>query len=156
MTVWQAQPPAIRASLNPVLVGAILAWTCDGYRKVGKAAMPWPLLFVAPALVLHAPTRDALPAAASKRLLSWRDENERLVADLPDRCLAMRPFVRSGLRTALRQGILTFEGTGAIGKLPASRTPPELQHLQRAAALVGRWLAAVPAPTAMSQLGMAP
>ena len=156
MTAWQEQPPAIRATLNPLLVAGVLAWTSNGYRAAVNTAMPWPLAFVTPALVLHAPSRQALPGAASKRLLTWRDENDILIAGLPARCVALRPFVQAGLRVGLRHRLLVLEGIGIRSTLPQGRTPVELREIARAAALVGRWLAPLPVPAVLAQLGVAP
>lgn len=156
MTAWQDQPPAIRATLNPLLVAGVLAWTSSGYRTASHASMPWPLAFVAPALVLHMPTRQALPGAASKRLLAWRDENDLLVAGLPSRCAALRPFVQAGIRAGLRHRLLVLDGPGVGGALPPKRAPSELQELAKAAALVGRWLGPLALPTVFAQLGVAP
>ncbi len=156
MTAWQDQPPAIRATLNPLLVAGVLAWTSSGYRTVADAAMPWPLAFVASPLVLHAPSRRVLPAAASKRLLTWRDENEELVAGLPARSAALRPFVQAGLRAGLRHGLLALDGTSVRSLLPPARTPDELRALHKSAALVGRWLGPLPLPAVLAQLGVAP
>lgn len=157
MTAWQEQPPAIRATLNPLLVAGVLAWTSNGYRDAVNTAMPWPLAFVTPALVLHTPSRQALPGAASKRLLTWRDENDILVAELPARCAALQPFIRAGLRAGLRHRLMVLDGTGIRSLLPRSRPPPtELREIARAAALVGRWLAPLPVPAVLAQLGVAP
>lgn len=156
MSAWQEQPPAVRATLNPLLIAGVLAWTSEAYQRRAGAPMPWPLAFVTPSLVLHTPSRQALPKAASRRLLAWREEHAELVAGVPDRCLALRPFIQAGLRAGLRHRLLTLEGAGVRGSLPASRTPPELQDLRTSAALVGRWLAPMPVPAVLAQLGVAP
>jgi hypothetical protein len=157
MTRWREQPPAVRATLNPLLVAGVLAWSSRAYQETAdRQPMPWPLAYVVPALVLHAPSRDALPGSAAKRLLAWRDENDLLVAGLPARCLALRPFTRAGLRAGLRHELLQLDGAGLRGLLPPTRTPRDLQGLQRSSALVGRWLAPLPTATVLATLGVTP
>lgn len=154
MTAWARQPPAVRATLNPVLVGAVVAWASNAYRGVSGDPLPWPLAFVVPALVLHEPTRRALPGAASKRLLVWQRENEELVAGLPARCLALKPFTSAGLRAALRHGLLQADGAALRSGPVRAAAPGPLVVTQRSAALVGRWFAPLPTATVLAQLGM--
>lgn len=154
MTSWSDQPPALAATLNPVLLGTVLAWGAGGYFTRAGRAMPWPLAFVIPAMVLHPDTRAALPAAVSKRLLVWRRENEELVAGLPARCLSLKPYTSMGFRAGLRHGLLVVEGAGLKSGMRPADTPEELAHVQRSAALVGRWLAPLPPVTVLAQLGM--
>lgn len=154
MTAWAGQPPALAATLNPLLVGAAVAWACGGYRQVAGGAMPLPLAFVIPGLVLHQPTRDVLPRAASKRLLAWQREHEEVVAALPARCQALRPFTLAGLRAGLRHGLLVADGSGFLPGPRAGGRVAEVEDVRRAAALVGRWLAPVRPVTVLSQLGM--
>lgn len=157
MTRWLDQPPAVRATLNPLLVAGVLAWSSRAYQTAGgRRSMPWPLAFVVPAMVLHAPSRAALPSSAAKRLLAWRDENDMLVAGLSSRCMALRPFTQAGLRAGMRHAFLEIEGIGVRGLLPPSRTPDDLRELQRASALVGRWIAPLSATTVLATLGMTP
>ncbi|MGY5884350.1 three component ABC system middle component [Modestobacter lacusdianchii] len=157
MTRWDEQPPAVRATLNPLLVAGVLSWSSRAYQETAdRQPMPWPLAFVVPSLVLHAPSRDALPGSTAKRFLAWRDENDLLVAGVPARCLALRPFTRAGLRAGLRHRLLEINGAGLRGLLPPARTPSDLQALQRSSALVGRWLAPLPTATVLATLGVTP
>ncbi|MGY2066194.1 three component ABC system middle component [Blastococcus sp. SYSU DS0619] len=157
MTRWQDQPAALRATLNPLLVAGVLAWSSRAYQEASDGdPMPWPLAFVTPALVLHVPSRTALPGSTAKRLLTWRDENDLLVSALPSRCTALRTYNRAGLRAGLRHGLLAIDGAGLRGLLPSSRTPGDLRELQRASALIGRWFAPLPTATVLATLGMTP
>jgi hypothetical protein len=130
LTAWAQQPPAVRATLNPMLVGAVVVWASNAYRGVAGDLLPWPLAFVVPALVLHEPTRRALPKAASKRLLVWQRENEELVAELPARCLALKPFTSAGLRAALRHDLLQAEGSALRPGTTRAATPSSLVSTQ--------------------------
>ncbi|WP_425468332.1 three component ABC system middle component [Quadrisphaera granulorum] len=155
MIHWNDQPAAVRATLNPLLIAAVVAWSSRAYAKAGgHEGMPWPLAFVAPALILHPPSRQALPGSTKKRLIAWRDENDSLVEGLPERCRNLRPFTQAGLRAGLRHGFISVQGPDVVGRLSPGRTPDELREVARASALLGRWLAPLPASTVLGTLGM--
>jgi hypothetical protein len=157
MTRWRDQPAALRATLNPLLVAGVLAWSSRAYEDASDGVpMPWPLAFVTPALVLHVPSRTALPGSTAKRLLTWRDENDLLISELPARCATLREYNQAGLRAGLRHGLLEIDGAGLRGLASSSRTPRELRELQRASALIGRWFAPLPTATVLATLGMTP
>jgi len=157
LTEWWEQHPAVKATLNPPLLGAVTAWAGRGYApKAASPPMPWPLAFVAVPLVMHLPTREALPGSTAKRFGAWQRENSRTLAGTAERCAELVPLTLAGLRWGLRGGLLAVEGPGLRGLLPAgANIPPELLDTRRAALLVGRWLAALPVATVLHTLGLA-
>jgi hypothetical protein len=119
--------------------------------------MPWPLAFLIPPLVLHRPTREALPRDTRTHLSTWIRRQPLLRAGFPDRAAAMVPLTREGIRLGLRAGVLTRDGSTLIGHLDNEPPEGELRQLARHAALVGRWLAKTDQPsTIFALLGVAP
>lgn len=120
--------------------------------------MVWPLSFVVAPLVLHRPTRNALPSSTRTHLPKWVTDHPVLVAGLPARSKSLVPAVREGLRFGLRHSLLTLDN----GRLHAvqtreQRVQGELRELLRRAALVGRWTAKSESPsTVFALLGMRP
>jgi hypothetical protein len=119
--------------------------------------MSWPLAFLVPPIVLHRPTRDALPRDTRTHLSTWVTREPVLRAGFPARATAMTPLVREGLRFGLRHGALTTAG-GRISGAALEHSPPgELRAMLRTAGLVGRWFAKTDQPsTVFALLGVQP
>lgn len=156
MTAWTERPRVEATLLNPALLAVLLAAAARDYQTEA-ARMPWPLAFLIPPLVLHRPTRDALPRDTRTHLSTWIRRKPLLRAGFPDRAAAMVPLTREGIRLGLRAGVLAREGSDLIGHLDAEPPSGELRQLVRRAALVGRWLAKTDQPsTVFALLGVAP
>jgi hypothetical protein len=140
MTAWQDRSQVRAAYLNPALITALIAATCQGYNAASSQAMAWPLAFIAAPLVLHRPTRDRLPQTTSTRLATWIGRNPALQAGFPARGKALAPTVREGLRFGLRHRALTIGPDGLATAIPA-RLAGEAGVITDKARFVGRWLA---------------
>ncbi|MGV9394176.1 three component ABC system middle component [Streptomyces olivaceus] len=159
MASWQERPQAPAVFLNPALIAAVQAAAAAAYaRESDGELMVWPLAMLTPALVLHGPTRRALPAAVSTHLSSWVSRHPVLVAGLPQRTASLAPVVREGLRFGLRHGLLALEGGRVAGALRGvSRLDGEAAEIVRKAQLVGRWTARTDRPsTVFALLGVRP
>ncbi|MFK0288054.1 three component ABC system middle component [Streptomyces sp. NPDC090499] len=159
MANWQQRPQAAAAFLNPALLATIQAASAAAYeRESGGELMVWPLVTLTPPLVMHGPTRRALPTAVSTHLSSWVARNPVLVAGLPQRAASLAPVVQEGLRFGLRHGLLELQGGRVRGTLRGvSRLEGELGELVRKAQLVGRWTARTEQPsTVFALLGVRP
>src|SRR4051794_26279173 len=102
MTTWGEQHPAIRATLNPILLAGVIGWAARGYQRERASGIPWPLAYTIPPMVLHTPTRQVLPSRVSRQFLQWRQENDLLMDNFPDRCWALKPHVERALRVGVR------------------------------------------------------
>lgn len=155
MTAWTARPRIEATLLNPALLAVLLAGAARDYDE--EAGMPWPLAFLVIPVVLHRPTRNALPRDTRTHLSTWLRREPLLRAGFPERAAAMVPRTREGLRFGLRAGILTVDGANVVGNLTDEPAPGELRQLVRAARLLGRWLAKSDQPsTPFALLGVAP
>jgi hypothetical protein len=139
MTAWEDRSQVRAAYLNPALIAAVLAAACQGYNPTRSRAMAWPLAFIAASLVLHRPTRDALPGTTATRLTTWIGRNPVLQAGFPARVKALTPEVREGLRFGLRHGALTLAPDGLVSAI-AVRLPGDAGVITDRARFVGRWL----------------
>lgn len=161
MTAWSDRSPIAAVMLNPALIAAILASTAQGHEKETEQALPWALAFVAAPMVLHQPTRDALPASTRTHLAAWTGKNPVLRAGFPARAQALTEAVKEGTRFGLAHHVLTLEAggrlRGAYRRPRGFTTPEELDRILRKASLVGRWLAKADTPaTVFAVLGMTP
>ena len=140
MKRWVDRSRIESALLNPALIALIVSEAAREYEREAQP-MSWPLAFLLPPLVLHRPTRDALPRATRTHLSTWIARHPVIRAGFPERAAAMTPLTREGLRFGLRHGALEFAGS-AIRGLPTA-APPEgdLRLLTDKARFLGRWLA---------------
>lgn len=161
---WRDRPPEEAALLNPAFCGELIARATKDYERIRAAPFPLPLAFVVLPLVLHPPTKDALPGRANTTFATWSADNEALLAELPERTLRLRPISREALLflTQHRALTVTAEGlkTGAAPmKLSAktSSSTPDADDIRRAAGLIGRWFANQGAPVQILQtMGVTP
>lgn len=157
MNLWTERSPVEKAMLNPALIALCLAHSADGYQRVGRSAMPWPVAFLVPPLVLHKPTRDALPANARSHFTNWAGNNPRLVIGFPRRAQAMCDPTREGLRVAIRHGLVSLDGGFIRPRTLRPARQGEIRDILKDALLVGRLLGSLDQPsTAFSLLGVAP
>jgi hypothetical protein len=142
--------------LNPALVAAVVASSAHGFESSAKRPMIWPMAFLITPLVLHRPTRQALPKTTATHLSTWVSTHALLRAGFPARAKTLAPTVREGLRFGLRHGVLAPEGGALRGSIgPAAGS--ELAVLLKSAQLVGRWLGKTDQPaTAFAILGVEP
>ncbi|MFE7767726.1 three component ABC system middle component, partial [Streptomyces sp. NPDC057438] len=97
------------------------------------------MAFVVAPLVLHRPTRQALPTPTRTHLPNWVADHPALVAGLAARSTSLAPAVREGLRFGVRHQMLTIEQGSLKSRIPSkSRTEGELADLIKVASLIGR------------------
>ena len=104
MKRWADRSRVEASLLNPALIALLMAEAAKEYeRQAGP--MTWPLTFLVPPLVLHRPTRDALPRDTRTHLSTWIARQPVIRAGFPDRAAAMAPL-RAGslaIRVAKRR-----------------------------------------------------
>ena len=153
--------PISAVMLNPALMAAILASAAQGHEKETEQAMPWALCFVTAPMVLHRPTRTALPASTRTHLGAWLGKNPVLRAGFPARPKPWRSPSRKAPGSAWPTTPLPSGPTAACAPPSAVprgfKAPEELDHMLRKASLVGRWLAKADGPaTVFAVLGVTP
>jgi hypothetical protein len=157
MTSWPDRPRIPATMLNPALLAVVQSAAAHAYERGGERPMPWPMAFVVVPLVLHHPTRTALPRDTRTHLSTWIARNPLLRAGFPRRAAALAPAAREGMRFGLRHGVLSVNAGGLSGTIRPDAAHGELGELIAKASLVGRWLAKSDQPsTAFALLGVAP
>jgi len=157
MSAWTDRPQVAATLLNPALIATLESVAAHEYERTARQAMSWPLAFLVVPLVLHRPTRQALPRDTRTHLVTWVSRNPLLRAGFPARAKSLAPIVREGLRFGLRHGVLSAENGLIRGSLRPDTSQGQLAELLRTAGLVGRWLAKTTEPsTAFALLGIGP
>lgn len=140
---WTQRSTVPAAMFNPALIAIVLAAAANQFEDKSGFPMPWPMSFLVPPMVLHEPTRTALPKTSSTSLPKWVGDQAILTAGFPSRARHLAPHVREGLRFGLREKMLelALHGTALqCTKLPRATkdAPGDLAPIVRGAGMLGR------------------
>ncbi len=157
MTPWSQRPRIPATMLNPALLAVVESAAAREYERQVAHSMPWPVAFLVAPLVMHRPTREALPRDTRTHLSTWVSRHALIRAGFPERARELVPFVREGIRFGLGNGVLSLVDGGLRGTVRSNAGEAGLSELIKSAALVGRWLAKTDhPPTAFALFGVAP
>lgn len=149
MTEWTARSREEAYLLNPSFC-ALIAWSSAvGYRGNGDAGMPYVLPFVAVPLILHKPTRQALPRSVRTSMPAWIEENTYFRVGFAERARSLAPFVRDSLLFGTVHCLLAFDDEHRIVPAPKPRTlsgylregTDEVKECVKKAEFIGKWMA---------------
>jgi hypothetical protein len=147
---WENRPREEAHLFNPAFCGVILHEFAKEYKKAKGHACPFPLLFCALPLSLHAKTRRELPGSTLTSLYSWRERHPEMLIGFAERALSLRPVVQEALRFCLDRGVFSIDVDGgiAIGDKPLQvnkkfevTITSDYCECIAAARLLGRWFA---------------
>lgn len=143
LPAWQERSAVPAAMFNPSLIALVLAAAANQHESASGFPMPWPLSFLVPPMVLHEPTREALPRTSKTSLPKWAADNIVLTTGFPARARHLVPYVREGVRFGLREQMLSMalQGTALqCAKLPrtTAKSPGDLAVIVRGAGMLGR------------------
>jgi hypothetical protein len=152
-TQLRPRPAERDALLNPAFLALVLARAARGHHQRTERPMALSLCFIVAPIVLHGPTRAALPRKITARFGGWLDAKPLLRAGLAARAQATAPAVRAGLREGLRADVLTLAGDEIAGKPPrrqaALTLSDEVEDIFKRAEFVGGWLGLAGSPEAI-------
>ena len=161
---WEERAVEEARIFNPAFCGELIGHTVHEYHRIREEALGMVITYLVLPLILHRPTREALPLRANKVFVGWVAENSALLAELPERARRLRPVSREALLFALRHRRLALEGDGLLpGSGPVRRgarlatSTDEVKAALKAAGLLGRWFAGQSTQTAILQgMGVTP
>jgi hypothetical protein len=140
---WERRPLEERANYNPAFMACLLRQAAEGYREQTQRPLPTPLAFLVIPLVLHRPTRIALPRIVSTSMPIWLQEHQFLREGFAGRTRALAPSVREAVLIALQTGVLRLaESALEAATEPGQprRATSETRDISARAHFVGRWL----------------
>lgn len=151
LPAWDVRSPVPAAMFNPALICTTIATAANQYEETSGFPMPWPLAYLVVPLVLHRPTREALPRTKATSLAKWAGENTVLVLGLPARAQQLAAHVREGLRFGLREGTIELVDGEALRSLAEAqinvrRVDGDLGVIYRASGMIGRVLGRAGSP----------
>lgn len=155
---WDERPAEEARNLNPAFCAELIARTVAEYDKARKTPLGMATAFLVLPLVLHRPTRRALPGKANTAFASWIATSNPLLAELPARVNRLRPVSREALLFSIRYGISALTDRGLVPgvnpiKLTArpATTTNDVNEARAAAGLLGRWFGSQTSESAILQ-----
>ena len=139
--------PAERDALyNPAFIALILAQAATGHEARVGSGLPFSLAFLVAPIVLHGPTRDALPRQARSKMAPWLEEHPVQRAGLGRRAASLVPAVREGIRYGLRSSALALNDATLSAPKPRLKSEDimlsaEVDDILKRAGYVGGWFA---------------
>jgi hypothetical protein len=131
------------AWFNPAFLALLLREVVVGYEEESSRPLPLPLAFIALPIVLHRPTRQALPRGITTSVPVWLQEHQLLRQGFAARARASAPAIREALAVAFSTVLLRLgDGELVVGDAPgrARRATPDTRAITTRARFVGRWL----------------
>lgn len=145
---WAERPVEEARIFNPAFCGELISCTVREFHRTRQAGLGLGVAFLVLPLVLHGPTREALPRRADKAYAGWAADHAPLLAELPNRARRLRPVSREALLFAVYHDFLAIIGDGLLpgakpvgASVPLSATTDEVKATRSAARLLGRWFA---------------
>lgn len=144
MKTWSERPVEHRTLLNPAFLAVVVNEVATGHHTESDRPLPFVLAFLAVPVVLHEPTREALPTIATS-VYAWLDSRPQARVHIPPLARQFAPHTREALRFGVLHGALQFTENGSLipGVLakPAPNTQTtELRRCRDRARFTGRWL----------------
>lgn len=165
MKLWTARPKEEAYLLNPAFCCTILEAAIGGYSSARKEGVPFPLLFMVLPIILHKPTREALPPNTRTSMAAWLQENSAARILFYERLVSLKPHTKEAIQFGIlfhwivpREGglIETMLSESDINRA-ISRLADESRECVMRARFLGKWFAAAGAPhTVLAFWGVRP
>jgi hypothetical protein len=150
--------PAERDALyNAAFMALILAQAAAEHEARTDSGLPFSLAFLVAPIVLHAPTRQALPRQARSKMAPWLEAHQVQRAGLGRRAASLVPAVRAGIRHGLRSGALALNEATLTALRPKVQSDDvvlsaEVDEILKRAQYVGGWFALAGSPSGIYAL----
>lgn len=150
MLTWQERPSEIANLLNPAFCALLLHDSIeDFYREsVLKKGIFYGLSFLILPIVLHNPTRDALPKTTAPLMSDWLQQTPQVLVGFADRTRLLVPFTKEAIVFGMHKRTLEISKEGYLipGTLELLSTSlwsdeAEAALCIKSAKMLGRWLA---------------
>jgi hypothetical protein len=145
-TPWSLRPREVAALLNPTFCSVLIYEAARGAKQEGNRGLPYTLTFMVLPIILHRPTRQAMPSTIAKRMHAWLEENQQARIGFSNRARNMVPYTREALLFGCAASFLEFTPTACIYPLRRQirglnwGTESEAADCRKRARFVGRWL----------------
>jgi hypothetical protein len=146
MLEWEKRPIEIANLFNPAFGAIILRESIKAYQHESFVGMPYPLVFLILPLVLHKPSRQALPKTTATKLHGWILTTPQVGINLAERIRHLVPYTRETILFGMQMGIFNLDESGNFVLLkkrfakPSWHKGTEPDLCRAKAEFLGRWL----------------
>ena len=165
MKTWTRRSKEGAYLLNPAFCSTTLTATIFGYSSVNDTGLPFPLVFSVLPIVLHKPTREALPRDTRTSMASWLQGNPFARVLFYERLISLKPYTWEAVHFGILYDWIAPKSGGLlettinesdIGRIERSHAAEARECLMRARFL-GKWFAKAGAvQTVMALWGVRP
>ncbi len=150
MKTWSLRPKEEAYLLNPSFCCVILTAAIVGYTMEKKEGLPFPLAFMVLPIVLHKPTRDALPPNIRTSMAAWLQDNSSARVLFYERLVSLKPHTREAIQFGMSFERIVPGSGGGLGT-PLTETDinqaireltGEVRECTMRARFLGKWFAA--------------
>lgn len=165
MKTWTARPKEEAYLLNPAFCCTTLSAAMWGYTDVKGQGLHFPLAFMVLPIVLHMPTRKALPPNTRTSMAAWLQDNTNARVEFYERLVSLKPHTKEAIHFGmLVKWIVPVTGGLLQTKLDEREINRTIRNLAdearecvMRARFLGKWFAAAgPAHTVMALWGVRP
>ncbi|WP_219501831.1 three component ABC system middle component [Nonomuraea ceibae] len=152
-----------RALFNPAFTALVTCRAVQGHELQYSQPCPVPVAVLSAVMALQPAVRRTLPRSRNSGLNRWLEENKGVKVTMSQNATALAAVVRPGLLLALQSDAVHVDEDGKLTVAPGRLTKTingatdEIQAIQKAAHLLGRWLPSTGSlSTVMTLLGVRP
>ena len=163
MLAWEKRPIEVANLFNPAFCSILLREAVRAYQNKHDAGMPYILAFLILPLVLHKPTRDALPSTTRTKMHVWLQNKPETRIGFANRIKQLTPITKEAIIFSMQSDLLTFNDGGKLVlvakrfKSPTWANNSEPTLCYKKSQFLGRWLAQVGnTSTILTMWGMRP
>jgi hypothetical protein len=145
VTSWTARPREIAHLLNPAFCALLLRASAEQHMRTSGLGIPFPLTTLILPIVLHGPTREALPRRANAKHHTWVQANPSVLVGFGERAKALVRTTQEAYHYALRRELIGFAADARV--IPIGNRPrvqdwngtSEAEKCVEAAEFLGKW-----------------
>lgn len=115
---WDRRPPEIATLLNPAFCALLIRASAKGFALEARSGIPLPLAYLVLPLILHRPTRLALPSTLRTGFLPWIEANSFIRAGFPERMESLAPYTREAILFAVQHRSLSLSDNAELAVVP--------------------------------------
>lgn len=145
-TNWNDRPVILANILNPAFCGEVLRIASESYYNETGKHLPFALYFIILPLILHKPTRDALPKTTSTKFYEWLKNNPILRINIQNRIKNMVPFTREAIQFLIYYEVIsiTTDGNFIFNKSKKKSvqyvSDSEIKDIYDKTKMMGKWI----------------
>jgi uncharacterized ubiquitin-like protein YukD len=146
MRPWNQRPIEVANLFNPAFCSLLLKHTVDSYQRASNQGLDLSLTFIILPIVLHKPTRQALPGITTK-LNVWMQRHHEVRIGFSERMSNMVPLIKEALIFSMHHELIRIDqaghlivGDAKLKKYEVSATS-EAALCVKKADFIGRWFA---------------